>query len=433
MKIAMIGLKGIPATYGGIERHVEELSARLAAAGHDVTVYCRRHYVGPPPPVANVGQAPSPAAVHVGPPPSVAIYPNVGQAPPPAAVNAGPPFSRHPSGGPPAAMSNETTHRGVHLRILPSLHTTHLDTFSHTLLAALDATRRQYDILHFHAIGPAAFSFLPRLRLSGRPAVVATVHALDWRRRKWGPFARWFLRRGEWAATRFPHRTIVVSRAMESYFRARGRAVEYIPNGVPPPETAGLEALAPFGIAAPGFILWMGRFVPEKRVEDLVSAFRQLPGDHRLVLAVEVSESDPYFRSVRAAAGGDARILFPGGLYGPAKSAALSHAGLVALPSELEGFPIVLLEAMRHGRPVLASDIPENLEAVSPGSNGFTFPAGDVPALRDRFEWLLSHPSEAASAGAQAALDALRFDWDIITRQTEAVYSQARADLSRRR
>jgi len=367
MKIAMIGQKGAPATYGGVERHVEELSRRLAARGHEVTIYCRRHYT------------------------------RAGSALP-----------------------------GVTLRILPSIHTTRLDAISHTALALADALRRDFDLIHFHAIGPSLLSFLPRALRGRRMAVVATVHALDWQRRKWGPFARWWLRRGEWAAVTFPHRTIVVSRLMEGHFRARGRRVVYIPNGAPEPLSAPLSELARYGIAEPGFILWMGRFVPEKRLEDLVGAFRQLPVKRQLVLAGEMEDS-PYCRRLRELARGEERILFPGGLYGPAKNAALSHAGAFVLPSEMEGFPIALMEAMRYGLPVLASDIPENLEALTPGVSGFAFESGDAESLRGQLEWILSHPVEAQAVGACAREEAARYDWGKIAQETERVYAEAAA------
>ncbi len=366
MKIAMIGAKGAPATYGGVERHVEELSRRLAARGHEVTIYCRRHYT--------------------------------------------------PAG---SALPRVT------LRILPSIHTTRLDSISHTALALADAARGDFDLIHFHAIGPSLLSFLPRA-WPGRRAVVATVHALDWQRRKWGPVARWWLRRGEWAATTFPQRTIVVSRLMEERFRNRGKQAIYIPNGVPEPQSAPISELARYGIAEPGFILWMGRFVPEKRVEDLIGAVREMPAVRQLVLAGEVDDS-AYCRRLRELARGEARILFPGGLYGAAKSAALSHAGAFVLPSEMEGFPIALLEAMRYGLPVLASNIPENLEALTPGVSGFAFRTGDAGSLRERLDWMLSHPVEAQAAGARAREEAARYDWERIALETERVYAEAAA------
>ena len=366
MRIAMLGLKGIPATFGGVERHVEELSARLAARGHEVTVYCRRNYT--------------------------------------------------PQG---------SLHRGVRLRILPSVSTKHLDAISHTALAAADAAVQHFNVIHFHSAGPALLSFLPRIA-SRRPcAIVATVHAMDWRRRKWGPLARWCLRRGAWAAVTFPQRTIVVSRQMEEYFARRGKRVVHIPNGVEAPCYAPLDELRRLGIEKNGYVLWMGRFVPEKRVEDLIAAFRQLNGATRLLLAGEVNEADPYFKSLRSAAAGDPRIIFPGGLYGRAKAQALSNAVLVALTSDLEGFPIALLEGMRYGRPVLASDIPENLEAVKPQVNGFVFRTGDPAALHERMAWILAHPAEAAAAGAQAQQDSQQYDWDVIAGQVESAYRAA--------
>lgn len=368
MKIAMLGLKGVPATYGGIERHVEELSAQLALLGHDVTVYCRRHYTG-----------------------------------------------------------GVREHRGVRLRVLPSVNSKRLDTVTHTALSACDALFRGYDILHFHSIGASTLSFIPRAMFLGSWRVVCTVHALDWQRRKWGPFARWCLRRAEWTAATFPHRVIAVSHELAERFRARGCPAEYIPNGVSAPEPGEMADLTPLGVREPGFVLWMGRMVPEKRVEDLIRAFRQTQVTRQLVVGGELDTSDPYTRMLLTEAGRDERIVFPGGLYGPRKAAALRHAAVVALPSDLEGFPIALLEAMRYGRAVLASDIGPNLEAVRPGVNGYTFPVGNVDALREKLLWTLDHPAECTEAGRQAQRDSAAYDWGPITERTEAVYESARA------
>ncbi len=366
MKIAMLGLKGIPATYGGIERHVEELSAQLALRGHDVTVYCRRHYT--------------------------------------------------PTPGP---------HRGVRLRVLPSLNTKRLDTVSHTALSALDALSCPYDIVHFHSIGASTLACIPRAAFFRSWKVICTVHALDWQRRKWGPMARWCLRRAEWASGVFPHRVIAVSREMAERFRARGVAAEHIPNGVSSPEPGEMSDLAPLGVREPGFILWMGRLVPEKRVEDLIHAFRRLPVARQLVIGGELDGNDPYTRRLLADAAGDARILFTGGLYGPRKAAALRHAGIVALPSEVEGFPIVLLEAMRYGRPVVASDIAANLEALLPGQNGFAFQVGNASALHAQLTWMLEHPAACNAAGRQAEHDSAAWDWSPIADRTERLYFDA--------
>ncbi len=367
MKIAMIGLKGIPATYGGVERHVEELSARLAAKGHEVTVYCRRHYT-----------------------------------------------PRH-----------TISHRGVQVKSLLSIHTKHLDAISGTALAVGHALLRRFDVIHFHAIGPALLSFVPRLMPCKRCAVIATVHSQDWRRRKWGAFAKWCLRRGEWAAVRFPLRTIVVSEQLQKHFAEQGRPVVHIPNGVETPTPRPLKELKRFGVRENRYLLWIGRFVPEKRVEDLISAFRQTDGDWRLLLAGELDENDPYVRQLKSQASSDERIIFTGGIYGRAKCEAFTHAALVVQPSELEGFPITLLEAMRYARPVLVSDIEEHLEAVQPGCNGFVFPVRDAEALAGRMQWILDHPPEADEAGRRAEDTAKEYDWRLIAERTERVYEQA--------
>jgi len=367
MKIAMIGQKGIPATYGGVERHVEELAARLAAKGHHVTAYCRRHYTPP----------------------------------------------------------GKTEHRGVRLKRLPSVNTRHLDAISHTACALLAAALEHFDIIHFHAIGPSLLSFFPRLLPFRCRAVVATVHSQDYRRRKWGAFARWCLRCGEAAALRFPHRTIVVSKQLRHYFEQRGRSVVYIPNGVESPAPRPLDKLKRFDVETNRFILWLGRFVPEKRVGDLVAAFGQIHGEWKLLLGGETDEDDAFLRHIRSLAKDDPRVILAGGLYGDQKAEALANAALVVLPSELEGFPITLLEAMRYGRAVLVSDIPEHLEAVQPRLNGFSFPLGDIAALAEKMQWMLTHPDEAAAAALKAAETAAQYDWDPIADQTERVYKEA--------
>ena len=370
VKIAMIGQKGIPATYGGIERHVEELSARLAQREHQVTAYCRRHYT--------------------------------------------------PEG---------KSHRGVALKILSSINTKHLDAISHTARAVADAVRRDFDVIHFHAIGPSALVFVPRLLCGKRCAVVMTIHALDWRRRKWGWFARWCLRRSAWTGVRFANRVIAVSQLITDYFNTHSKNVVHIPNGVDAARREPLQELKRFGLSEKKYVLWLGRFVPEKRVENIIAAFRKTPSDMKLLLAGEIDESNTYVQSLRSAAEDDERIIFSGGLYGSAKAEALSHAAMMVQASDLEGFPIVLLEAMRYGLPILASDIPEHLEVLDPGVTGFVFRTGDVESLRKNLSWAMANRQEMVDTGRRAEREARRYDWEPITEQTEAVYREAVASL----
>lgn len=296
----MIGLKGIPALHGGIERHVQELSACLATRGHDVTVYCRRHYT--------------------------------------AATAAVP---------------------GVNLRILPSFNTKHLDAWTHTLLATADALRRGFDVYHYHALGPATLAVFPRL--VGR-RVVVTVHGLDWQRDKWGRLAAAYLKGGEWAAARVATRTIVVSRELQRYFLRRyGRRATYIPNAVALPGEPRLDDLKRYHLEPGRYLLTVGRLVPEKGIRDLLEAYRSVKSDLPLVI-VGGDADGRYVTELKRVA--DERVRFVGYVYGPPLAAFFAGAYLYVQPSTLEGLSIALLEAMSYGAAALASDIAPNVEAL---------------------------------------------------------------------
>ena len=300
MRVAMIGLKGVPALHGGIERHVEELGRNLADLGHDVTVYCRRWYT-----------------------------------PPDAAVE------------------------GLTLRRLPGVNTKHFDAWTHTLLASCDAAPRRFDVYHYHALGPATLAFLPRL-LGKR--VVVTVHGLDWQRDKWGPAASAYLRLGEWAAARLASRTIVVSRELQRYFARRyRRRTTYIPNAVTIPGSADFDALKPYGLEPGRYVLAVGRLVPEKGIHHLLEAYRQVETALPLVVVGDDPQGK-YLERLKGLA--DERVRFVGYVYGPPLAAFFAGSHLYVQPSTLEGLSIALLEAMSHGAGVLASDIPPNVEAL---------------------------------------------------------------------
>lgn len=360
----MIGQKGIPATWGGVERHVEELSARLARRGHEVTVFVRPSYTG-----------------------ASGVY------------------------------------RGVCLRRLPSVPTKHLDAITHSAACTAAALFERYDILHYHAVGPTLVSLIPRL-LGAR--IVATVHGMDWRRAKWGRAARLVLRCGALVAARVPSRTIVVSEDLRQYMARQGRRAILVPNGVADIEARPLDSLRHFGLDKRKYVLWMGRFTPEKRVEDIVCAFRRTKLDARLLLAGEAPAKNDYVRSVRRAASGDRRIVFAGGLYGGEKAEALTNAALAVVCSELEGMPISALEAMKAGLCVIASDIRPMREIIEPGRTGILYPLGDADALGRAIEHAFADPKATAALGA-AAREAVgrRYDWDAIAEQTEKVYEAA--------
>ena len=373
MKIAMLGQKGIPATYGGIERHVEELSVRLAAMGHEVTVFCRPHYT-----------------------------------------------------------EIDGPYKSVELRKIKSLNTKHLDAISHTLFSTLGALGGGFDIFHYHALGPSTLSFLPRL--AGRK-VVATVHGLDWQREKWGAAATAFLKLGEWSSAHFPQRTVVVSKTLKKYYDSKYKMDSvYIPNGVQPPTlrpAAKIRGL--FGLEPDTYALFVGRLVPEKGCHHLIEAFKGIETDKKLVIAGGASHSGGYPDSLKEMAASDPRIVFTGYIYGDVLEEVYGNSMLYVQPSLIEGLPIALLEALSYGKAALVSDIPENLEVVE-GVEGiavaeYSFRRGDAGDLRARLAALLDGgPERLEPAGAILREHVLKdYDWDDVARKTEAVYKEVAA------
>jgi glycosyltransferase involved in cell wall biosynthesis len=356
----MIGQKGIPATYGGIERHVEEIAVRLAERGHEVDVYSRLYY-------------------------------------------------SHQRG----------MYRGVRIRRLPSVNTKHLDTITHCAVSTVDAVFRRYDIVHYHALGPSVFSGLPRAVGS---KTVVTVHGLDWERGKWGRLAAWFLRNCEIPAIHFPNRTIVVSKTLKEYFaRKHGSETVLIPNGANAGVYRPMNKLKKYGLDQHRYVLFVGRLVPEKGCHHLLEAFRKLDTNVRLVMAGGSSFSDGYVELLEKIRGGDERIVMLGYVYGDILDELWSNAYLVVQPSILEGLSISLIEAISHGKCVLASDIPENLEVVS--DCAVTFQTRDVDDLREKMGHLLTNPGVVAEVAQRCRLHAERhYSWNRIVDATESVY-----------
>lgn len=363
LRIAMIGLRGIPASYGGVERAVEELAAHLVGRGHDVTVYARSGYSAP----------------------------------------------------------NVREHRGIKIVRLPQVNTKHAEAASHTAIAIMHALRsRRFDLIHLHATGPGAMS--PLVRLAGMP-VVATVQGLDWRREKWGRGARVVLRIAAVLTAKGPHRTIVVSRELERHYREHhGAATVYIPNGVPTERDPG-EPPQP-DLRADGFVLFLGRLVPEKHVHTLIRAYRRVGGDMPLVIAGPDSHSQKYSDQLRALAAGDSRVRLIGPQYGREKAWLMHNALAFVQPSSIEGLPIALLEALSAGRFPIVSAIPENVEPVTVGGRtlGITVGVGDEAALARAIDAAKAMPNRRAIGASLSAHVRRVYDWHEIAAATEAVY-----------
>jgi glycosyltransferase involved in cell wall biosynthesis len=274
-----------------------------------------------------------------------------------------------------------------------------------------------YDVVHYHCLGPALFSFFPRL--TGKKTVV-TVQGLDWQRRKWGRVASQVLRWGEAAAVTLPDATMVVSQTLQRYFWGRyGRSTHYVPNGASLRPKRDPKRLGQWGLIPDNYVLYLGRFSPEKNCHLLIDAFEDIPSGMKLVLAGGSSHSDEYVESLRRHQSEQVRLL--PWVSGEDLDELLSNAAVFVLPSDLEGLSLALLDAMAAGVCVLTSDIPENQEVVA--GIGFTFKRGDRSDLTRVLELLIRNPDLRRQMAAKAAQEIQRqYLWPEIARSIEKTY-----------
>jgi glycosyltransferase involved in cell wall biosynthesis len=310
-----------------------------------------------------------------------------------------------------------TMQDGMRIVRLPTFRSKHLDTLVHTLISSMHVLFTRADLVHYHALGPALFSWIPRL--AGKKTLV-TVQGLDWQRKKWGRIASLVLRLGQKAAIYFPNRTMVVSRVLQEHFGCTyGARTSYIPNGTILRPKIACGRLQEWHLEAGNYILFLGRFSPEKNCHLLIDAFERAQVPSTLVLAGGSSYSDKYIESLRAHSNDKVRLLDY--VSGDALQELLTNAALFVLPSDMEGLSLALLDAMGAGICVLASDIPENIELVN--GAGFTFRRGDVEDLARMLRLLMSDPvlrAEASEKGRQHV--AAHYLWPGIAQQIELEY-----------
>lgn len=411
MKIAMIGQKGLPAIWGGVERHVENLSTRLVQNGHQVTVYCRCWYSAPP----------CPTQVEAGPPKQT------GEAS----------WKRPKYQGLPRRQA------GVILRFVPSIHTKHLDAFSHTFLATLDALRQDFDVIHYHGVGPALLSWLPRI-FKPRAKVVVTFHCLDRLHGKWGFLAKLILHLGEWCACRFPHQTIVVSQTLKKYVEKKYHCPAiYIPNGIEIAKTVSDQSLKTFGLEKNKYLLAVSRLISHKAIHYLIKDFSRLKKnqpalakDLKLAVVGEGSFTDDYVRYLHQISRHLPEVVFTGWQTGQNLAELMANALFFVHPSQSEGLPLAALEAMSYGQAVIASNIPEHQEIIR--DQRFLFSRPDVKSgsrlkrrddqiadLEKKIIWALKNPEILKVAGIQnRRLVEKEYRWDEIVDLTESLYQQ---------
>jgi glycosyltransferase involved in cell wall biosynthesis len=370
MNISVIGAKGLPAKQGGIEHYCQELYPRMVERGHKVDLFARASYVGTP-------------------------------------------------------WMHQYEVKGVRVTALPGLNWRGLDAFATSALGAIASSWKHYDVVHIHALGPALFTALPKIA-SSNTRVVVSCQGLDWSRAKWGKFSSRLLHMGERAAVRFADDIIVVSEELRSYFKKTyGRDTIYIPNG---PAGYGFSSDqfsygTSLGLKQNKYMVFLGRLVPEKRPELLTQAFQalKLPG-WKLVFVGSSSDTSQFTAELSAMAGGNPDILFAGELHGQKLAEIVRGAGLFVLPSDVEGLPLAMLEAMREGIPVVASDIPAHQQLLL-GGQGLLFQAGEVDSCTDALSWAVHHTREMGEMATKAKKHIqVKYNWDQITSETLAVY-----------
>lgn len=368
MKIAFIGQKGIPTKTGGVERYTENLALNMVLAGHEVFVYSRFSY------------------------------------------------------------NNDklTEWRGVKIINTPSLASKNLDAITSTFFACLDLIRRKYDIIHFQSIGPASLLWLAKI-FSPRTKIIFTFHCQDYYHKKWGRFAKLYLKFGEFVGNKLADEVLTVSKSLAVYAREK-----YHNEAICIPSSAQIENLVPakeikkWGLERDSYIVSIGRLVRHKGIHYLIEAYLKTKTDKKLVIVGDSAYTDDYVRELHQLAAGKNNIIFTGNQSGDTLKELFSNAAIFVQPSESEGLSFALIEAMSYARPCLVSDIDSNREALA--DTGVFFKDRDVSSLTLKLQEMLDNPELLAKIGA-AELERVRNEYDAtkVTAQVLSLYQNTLA------
>lgn len=371
LRIAMLGHKRIPSREGGVEIVVEELSTRMVNLGHQVVCYNRQGH-------------------HVS--------------------------------GAEFDTNQLAEYKGVKLKSVWTVDKKGLAAMTSSLSAAVRSALGKYDIVHFHAEGPCAMLWIPKL--FGKRCI-ATIHGIDWQRSKWGGFASNYIKFGEKVAAKYADEIIVLSKRVQDYFwDTYHRKTRFIPNGVNRPVIREPDMIREkFQLEKDSYILFLGRIVPEKGLQYLVEAFKQVDTNKKLVIAGGASDTNDFVNEVKEMARQDNRIIFTGFVQGQLLDELYSNAYIYILPSDLEGMPLSLLEAMSYGNCCLVSDIAECVEVVE--DKAVIFRKSDVNDLKQKLQQLCKYPAQVAEYKKQAAdFICKKYNWDDVVYKTLVLYSK---------
>ena len=369
LRIAMLGHKTIPSRQGGIEVVVEELSTRMVNLGHQVTLYNR---------------------------------------------------SSHHVSGKEYDEQRYKNYKGIKMKYVPTIDKKGLAAMSSSFFASLFVAFGKYDVVHFHAEGPCAMLWLPKL-LGKR--CIATVHGLDHQRAKWGKLASTYIMLGEKCAVKYADEIIVLSKGVQDYFKETyDRDTIFIPNGVNKPILREPNIIKQkYDLEKDSYILYLGRLVPEKGIKYLIEAFKQVKTDKKLVIAGGSSDTDIFTQELKELAKDDPRIIFTGFVQGQELDELYSNAYIYTLPSDLEGMPLSLLEAMSYGNCCLVSDIDECASVVE--DKALIFRKSDVIDLRNTLQKACDEPSLVEKYKSEASVFICdKYNWDDVVDKTLELY-----------
>lgn len=364
MKIAMLGHKRIPSREGGVEIVVEELATRMVKQGHDVMCYNRSR----------------------------------------------------------KGLNKIREFNGVKIKHVFTIDARGIAAMTSSLSASIRAALGKFEVVHYHAEGPAAMCFLPKLF---KKRIVVTIHGLDWQREKWGGFATRYLLFGEKMAVKYADSIIVLSENVKKYFKEKyNRETILIPNGVEKHSKVGANAIKEqWGLERDNYILFLGRIVPEKGVSYLVDAFKKLNCDKKLVIAGGSSDTDGFVMNIKDKTKGNKNVVFTGFVEGQVLAELYSNAYIYVLPSDLEGMPISLLEAMSYGNCCLVSDIPECTEAV--GDKAVHFKRGNIDDLREQLQMLCDNEEIVNTYKRNSSEHVCsKYSWDEVVEKTLKIYEE---------
>lgn len=371
ISIAMIGQKHIPSREGGVEIVVEELSTRMVKKGYHVIVYNRK--------------------------------------------------SKHAMDKK-QKITNITNYKGVELKYALTIDKKGLAAMTSSFFGSLQILFSKADVVHYHAEGPCAM--IPLIKFFSKKKIVATIHGLDWQRAKWGSgFASKYIKFGEKMAAKYADEIIVLSNNVQEYFKnTYNRKTNFIPNGVNKPQILKPDIIKKkYKLKKEDYILFLGRIVPEKGIHYLIEAFNKIDTNKKLVIAGGASDTDSYYSELKEKAKANKNIIFTGFVQGQELEELYSNAYIYCLPSDLEGMPLSLLEAMSYGLCCLTSDIKECSDVIA--DKGKTFLKSNVDDLTAKIQQLLEDENLVKKYKKESQNYILeKYNWDDIVEKTLQLY-----------